>query len=339
MRSDRLSGIFLLLITCFALLGCDSGSGGGASGQNVEQATWTGDGAYEVVATTGMVADIARNVAGKHGKVKGLMGPGVDPHLYKPTRGDIANVIDADIVFYSGLMLEGRMGDLLLKAARQGKPVYPVTEAIDEQWLLEPDEFQGHWDPHVWMDAEAWSKTVDVVADGLAKFDPANADDYAANAETYKAKLAELDAYVTKVIASIPQEQRVMVTAHDAFNYFGRAYNIDVRGVQGLSTESEAGVDDINRLVDFLVEHKIGAIFVESSVADKNMRALIEGASKKGHAVVIGGTLFSDAMGKGGTYEGTYVGMIDHNATIIARSLGGEAPEKGMQGKLTGVKH
>ena len=324
--------IVMLILACLSLAGCDAGT-------ETENGVWSGEGRYQVVATTGMVADIVREVAGDHADVRALMGPGVDPHLYKPTRGDMAAVMDADIRFYSGLMLEGRMTDLFVKAAKPLRGPFAVTDGIDEQWLLEPPAFAGHWDPHVWMDAEAWSKAVDVVVEKLSAFDPARAADYAANAEAYKAKLTELDAYVTKVIASIPEQQRVMVTAHDAFNYFGRAYNIDVRGVQGLSTESEAGVDDINQLVDFLVENKIRAIFVESSVADKNMRALIEGAATKGHDVVIGGTLFSDAMGKGGTYEGTYIGMIDHNATTIARALGGDAPEKGMQGRLTGQTH
>jgi manganese/zinc/iron transport system substrate-binding protein len=197
------------------------------------------------------------------------------------------------------------------------------------------DEAQ-HYDPHVWMDVRGWMKAVTVVEQALSEFDPDNAAVYQANAAAYIAELEALDAYVRKVIASIPENQRVLVTAHDAFNYLGRAYGLDVRGIQGLSTESEAGVQDIEKLIDFLVKRGLPAVFVETSVADKNVRALVEGAKARGHDVGIGGELFSDAMGEPGTYEGTYIGMIDHNATTIARALGGSAPARGMQGQLTG---
>ncbi len=294
---------------------------------------------YKIVATTGMVADIVRHVAGDKGDVNGLMGEGIDPHLYKPTRSYVAAVLRADVIFYSGLMLEGRMTDTFIQAARRGKPVYPVTERIEESFLLEPPEFQGHWDPHVWMDIAAWSKCVEAVANALADYDPPNAAFYRANAKAYREKLDELNTYVRDAIASIPQTQRVLITAHDAFNYFGRAYDIEVMGIQGISTESEAGLQDINNLVDFIVERKIGAVFVESSVSDKNVRALIEGARSRGHHVIVGGTLFSDAMGAPGTYEGTYIGMLDHNATTIARALGGRAPRRGMNDKLGTAHH
>lgn len=287
-----------------------------------------------VVCTTGMVADIVREVGGERVTVECLMGQGVDPHLYKPTRDDAQKLMKADVIFYSGLMLEGRMADVFAKVARGGKPVYAVTEGLEEENLLEPEGFEGHWDPHVWMDVRAWMKAVDVVAEALAEQDAEGAEKYRENARRYRAELKSLDEYVRGVIASIPESQRVLVTAHDAFHYFSRAYGIEVRGVQGISTDSEAGVRDINALVDFLVDRKVGAIFVESSVSDKNMKALIEGARSRGHEVAIGGELFSDAMGAPGTYEGTYIGMIDHNATRIARALGGEAPEKGMKGKL-----
>lgn len=292
---------------------------------------------YDVVTTCGMVTDIVGQVGGTKIQVHGLMGEGVDPHLYKPTRGDVLKILSADVVFYSGLMLEGRMGDTFVMAGRTDKPVvYAVTERIDPSFLLEPDEFVGHTDPHVWMDVNAWSQCVRVVAKALSgpKVDPSNADHYQSNAESYVAQLARLDAYVKQVIASIPARQRVLITAHDAFNYFGRAYGIEVMGIQGLSTESEAGLADINRLVDIIVDNKIAAVFVESSVSERNVQALIEGAHSRGHEVAIGGTLFSDAMGPSSSYEGTYIGMIDHNATTIARALGGDAPDRGMQGKL-----
>lgn len=289
---------------------------------------------YKAAATVGMVADIVRAVAGDKAQVTGIIGEGVDPHLYKPTRGDVATLLSADVVFYSGLMLEGKMSDTFVKVARSGKPVYAVTELIEEKFLLEPPEMAGHFDPHVWMDASAWGRCVGAVAKALGEFDAANKGAYEANAATYAREVGALHDYAKRAIASIPEKSRVLITAHDAFNYFGRAYGIEVRGIQGISTESEAGLEDINRLVDLLVQRDIKAVFVETSVADKNVRALVEGAKSRGRDVKIGGTLFSDAMGAAGTYEGTYIGMIDHNVTSITRALGGEAPERGMRGKL-----
>jgi manganese/zinc/iron transport system substrate-binding protein len=292
---------------------------------------------HKITATVGMVADIVRQVAGGLADVTNIIGEGVDPHLYKPTRSDVAALMSADAIFYNGLMLEGKMADTLVKVATSGKKVYAVTELLDEKDLLEPASLAGHFDPHVWMDVSAWSKAVEAVALALSGFDPKNAPTYRANADRYRQELDALHAYVKTVIATIPREHRVLITAHDAFNYFGRAYDIEVRGIQGISTESEAGLQDITRLVDLIVERKIRAVFVETSVADKNVRALIEGAKASGHEVRIGGSLFSDAMGKAGTYEGTYIGMIDHNATVITRALGGHAPPRGMNGKLTDV--
>jgi len=289
---------------------------------------------YKVATTVGMVTDIVRHVAGERATVTGIIGEGVDPHLYKPTRSDVAWLLEADVVFYSGLLLEGKMTDTLVRVARD-KPVFAVTEEVDESYLLEPEGFSGHFDPHLWMDVEGWSQVVSAVAARLSEFDPANADYYADNGAAYRERLEELHSYVVEISATIPEESRVLVTAHDAFNYFGRAYGFEVLAIQGISTESEAGLEDINSLIDTLVERNVRAVFVETSVADKNVRALVEGAAARGHEVVIGGELFSDAMGEAGTYEGTYIGMIDHNATIIVRALGGDAPAGGFQGKLS----
>lgn len=291
-------------------------------------------GPFTIVSTCGMVTDIVQQVAGDRAQVIGLMGPGVDPHLHKPTRADVDQLQNADVVFYVGLMLEGRMSDLLLRVARKNEAVFAVTEGIDESYLREPPEFEGHFDPHVWMDIEAWSACVQFVADSLSSFDPDGADVYRENAKRYRDQLAELNSYVQTSISSIPADQRVLITAHDAFGYFSRAYDIEVRSVQGLSTESSAAVDDINKLVDFIVERKVKSIFVESSVSEKNIEAIIEGAGHKGWQVGIGGKLYSDAMGAPDTYRGTYVGMMDHNATVITRALGGEAPAGGWQSQL-----
>jgi manganese/zinc/iron transport system substrate-binding protein len=322
-RVGRSTGISLLLAGLLAW----SGLTGEAAERKVVYP-------INAVATVGMVGDLVANIGGDKVKLTTLMGEGVDPHLYKPTRDDVQKLLSADIIFYSGLLLEGRMPDAFARVGRSGKPVWAVTEKLDESYLLEPPGMAGHWDPHVWMDVKAWSKASEVVEGALGEYDPANVELYRRNGARYREELARLDEYVRGVIASIPQTQRVLVTAHDAFNYFGRAYGIEVRGVQGISTESEAGVQDINRLIDFLVARQVPAIFVETSVSDKNMRALLEGAKAKGRQVKIGGSLFSDAMGRPGSYEGTYVGMIDHNATIIVRALGGVAPERGMSGKL-----
>lgn len=293
---------------------------------------------YRVTTTVGMVADIVRHVAGDKAHVEAIIGEGVDPHLYRPTAQAVKALQEANVVFYSGLMLEGKMGDMLVKLARK-RPVYPVTELIDEKYLLQPNPMQSHYDPHVWMDVRAWMKAVEAVAEALGQYDPPHTDEYAANAQAYLNQLKSLDAYAHQSIGSIPKQRRVMITAHDAFNYFGRAYGIQVRGVQGLSTESEAGLDDINRLVDLIVERGVTAVFVESSVPDKNVRALVEGARSRGKQISIGGNLFSDAMGTPGTYEGTYIGMIDHNVTTITRALGGQAPPHGMRGKLVTQNH
>ncbi len=287
-----------------------------------------------IVTTTGMVGDTIRAVVGDRGRVTSLMGAGVDPHLYKPTRSDIAQLMNADAVFYNGLLLEGKMTDALIRAATSGRRVHAVTELLDESSLLEPPEFQGHFDPHVWMDPRAWGNTVVVVLDKLIELDPEGEDTYRANAQAYIKQLRELDAYAQRVLATVPEHARVLVTAHDAFNYFGRRYDYQVVGIQGISTESEAGVRDIQRLVDLLVERRIGAVFVESTVSRRNVESLIAGARASGQSVSIGGELFSDAMGAPGSYEGTYLGMIDHNVTTITRALGGQAPEGGRLGRL-----
>lgn len=289
---------------------------------------------YTVASSIGMIADVAAEIGGDRIEIKTLVGPGVDPHLYKPTASDVKSLQGADLIFYNGLMLEGKMADILVKVARSGKPVYAVTEEIQNSDSLIMDE-EDHYDPHLWMDVSLWIKAAKVVEKAMTAYDGAGAEIYAANAQSYIEKLETLNSYAKETIASIPEAGRYLVTAHDAFGYMSRAYGIEVQGVQGLSTESEAGLRDIESLVSFIVEKKIPAIFVESTISDKNIRALIEGAAKQGHAVKIGGELFSDAMGASGTYEGTYIGMIDHNVTTLAKALGGKAPEKGLQGKLT----
>jgi manganese/zinc/iron transport system substrate-binding protein len=281
----------------------------------------------KVVATTGMIGDVARQVAGDHATVSTIMGEGVDPHLYTPRASDVRRIMSADVVLYNGLMLEGRMDDVFKRAAERGKLVFPVAEVLEKSALLVDSRQPEHRDPHVWMDVKAWGKVTNEIARALCTADPTHCDIYRANAAAYVKQLDTLDAFVRTALQSVPKGQRVLVTAHDAFGYFGRAYDIEVMGIQGVSTESEAGLADINRLVDMLCERHIPAVFVESSVPDKYVRALIEGAQSRGHTIVIGGELFSDAMGKPGTRKGTYLGMIAHNASTIASGLGGAVPQ------------
>ena len=286
-----------------------------------------------IVTTTSQIADIARNVAGERASVTALMGEGVDPHLYRQTRSDVARLRNADLVLFNGLYLEASLEDFLLELGQQ-QTVIALAERLPGDRLLANPDYPDKHDPHVWMDVALWATLVDELALVLSEIDPEGAELFAANASAYRGELEALDAYVRDSIASIPEAARVLVTAHDAFHYFGRAYGIEVMGIQGLSTESEAGLARIGELVDHLVEQGVGAVFVESSVADRNIRALIEGAAAKGHSVTIGGELFSDAMGAPDTYEGTYQGMLDHNATVITRALGGHAPEAGLNGRL-----
>ena len=285
---------------------------------------------YQVTTTVGMIADIVSEVAGRHAVVKGIIAEGVDPHLYAATINDVKELRAADIIFYNGLNLEGKMGEVLTKLGGR-KPVHAVAEGVVEASGYALLDAEDHYDPHVWMDVQGWMSAVEVVRNRLGEFDPLHESDYSENAEEYLDTLKRLDAYAREVLGSIPENQRVLVTAHDAFGYMARAYGLEVRGIQGLSTEAKPGLRDIESLVEFLVERRIPAVFVESSVSRKSVEALTEGAHDKGHKVVVGGELFSDAMGRRGTSAGTYIGMIDHNVSIIARGLGGTVPEGGFR--------
>jgi len=287
----------------------------------------------DVVATTGMIADAVREVGGDLVEVSALMGPGVDPHAYRQTRSDIVATANADLVLWHGLYLEAQMEDFLIELS-ETRPVIAVAEQLPRNLLIGHDDYADRHDPHVWMNPNLWSRVILEVRDALTEVHPEGRETFHAGTETYLEELAALAQYTQQVLGTVPAESRVLLSAHDAFNYFGSAYGFEVIGIQGISTESEAGLQRIAELVDMLVDRDIRAVFVESSVSDRNIRALIEGAAARDHEVVIGGELFSDAMGEEGTYEGTYVGMIDHNATVIAAALGGEAPDRGMAGLL-----
>jgi manganese/zinc/iron transport system substrate-binding protein len=277
-----------------------------------------------VVTTTGMIADIVRNVGGWRVEVSALMGPGVDPHLYKASEGDVLQLQEADVIFYNGLHLEAQMGRVLERLNEFGLKTVPVTEKIDPSLLQSPPEFAGNYDPHVWFDVTLWMQAVQPVKETLVEIDPANRSTYEANADAYLLQLAELHQYILDRASSIPAEQRVLITAHDAFKYFGRAYGFDVRGLQGISTEAQAGTADVQTLAGFIVERQVPAIFVESSVPQRNVEAVQAAVQARGFDLAIGGSLFSDAMGTEGTPEGTYIGMVRHNIDTIVDALAGD---------------
>lgn len=272
------------------------------------------------VTTIGQITDLVQNIGGDRVEVTALMGPGVDPHLYKASESDVAKLNSADIVFYNGLNLEGKMADLFVKMART-RPTVAVTEDIPKERLREPPEFAGHFDPHVWFDVTLWKLCADRVERALSEMDPANSATYKENADRYRAQLDELHEWVKAEIATVPEEQRVLVTAHDAFGYFGDQYGMKVVGLQGISTESEAGVGDVQSLADLIASRNVKALFVESSVPHRNIEAVQAAVQAKGKEVAIGGELFSDALGQPGTPEGTYIGMFRHNVQTIVTAL------------------
>jgi manganese/zinc/iron transport system substrate-binding protein len=305
-------------LAALALAGCPAASGGAGAGGGA-RANLAGR-KIRVTTTVGMVADIVRNVGGDRVEVTALMGPGIDPHYYKATSGDVSALNRADIIFYNGLELEGKMGEIFERIARN-KPTVAVSSTVDRANLRQPREFQGRYDPHIWFDVTLWQQASRAVENTLAEQDPGSADVYRKNAEAYRKTLGELHDYVKKQIASLPPTARVLITAHDAFGYFGKQYGVEVRGLQGTSTTAEAGVRDVQELSRLIAERKIKAIFVESSVPRASIEAVQAAVRARGWQVAIGGQLFSDAMGAEGTPEGTYVGMVRHNVDTIVKAL------------------
>lgn len=286
------------------------------------------EGKLKIVATTGPVGDMVKNIAGVHARVDVLMGPGVDPHLYKELPSDIRKIDAADVVFYSGLHLEGRMAEVLERRGER-KPVFAVTERLEKSHddrLRYPDQVEGFADPHVWHDAQLWSECAAVVADRLAEVDPNHAEAYAEAAEAYREELTELDRWCREQIATIPKGRRVLVTAHDAFAYFSDAYGLEAVGMKGISTEDEVSLGRMDEIVALVVERKLPAVFVESSVAPRVVEAIIEPCRAAGHAVKIGGELYSDSLGSTNKGADTYVGMMRSNVSTIVEGLRGEQP-------------
>ncbi len=304
----------LLLVLLIALSGC----GGNAD------AAENSDGTLNIVTTTSMITDITQNVAGDQAEIIGLMGAGIDPHLYAASEGDVTALQEANVIFHNGLFLEAQMEDIFEQLAER-KTVVAVAGTIDPTLLLPWSGYADEYDPHVWFDVSMWMQATATVRDTLMDVDAENAATYEANAAAYLAELQALDDYVKEQANRVPAAQRILITAHDAFHYFGRAYGFEVRGLQGISTASEAGTADVQNLADFIVEQQIPAIFVESSVPVRTIEALQAAVRAKGAEVRIGGELFSDAMGSPGTPEGTYIGMVRHNIDTIVGALLGEA--------------
>jgi manganese/zinc/iron transport system substrate-binding protein len=327
----------LLLIGALILApGCRKPDGTGVPGPSPEELAGR---QIRAVATTGMIADLVERVGRERVAVTGLMGPGVDPHLYKASEGDVIRMAEADVVFYNGLHLEGRMADVFERMGGRVRTV-AVTDGIARERLLRPPEFEGAFDPHVWFDVTLWMEAAGTVADTLIGMDPAHADIYRAHAARYLKELSELDAYVRRRAGQVPPPLRVLITAHDAFNYFGRAYGFEVRGLQGISTVAEAGAADIRDLARFIADNRIPAVFVETSVPPRYIEALKEAVEARGFDLDIGGTLYSDALGDPGTPTGTYAGMVRHNIDTIVSALAGpshDLPEPRREGRSHGA--
>lgn len=306
--------LLYLIVSSLLLTGCSGGSDSSAgAGSGAE-------GPLRVVTTTGIIADVAQRIAGPHARVEALMGPGVDPHLYKASESDVRRLSEADLVLYNGLHLEGKMGDILTKMART-RPVVAVTEEVPQELLREPPEFLGQYDPHIWFDVSMWARTLGPIARELSAIDPEHKAEFAANAAALEKELTELDAWVEAQILTVPEPQRILVTAHDAFGYFGRRYGMEVVGIQGISTLSEAGLKDVDRVVSLVVDRRVPAIFVEASVPRRSIEAVQAAVRSRGHEAAIGGQLYSDSLGAAGSPAGTYPGMVRANVTTIVNAL------------------
>lgn len=305
------AGLILLMLLSLAACGGGTAQGGDDLAQR----------SIRVATTIGMIADVVENVGGDRVEVTSLMGPGVDPHLYAASEGDVRRLQEADVIFYNGLHLEAQTAGVLERMGDGDRVTVAVTDAIDRDRLLAPPEFAGAYDPHVWFDVTMWMQAVEVVRDSLIDLDPAHEAVYRENAEAYLAELESLHQYVLEQAGRVSEEKRVLVTAHDAFNYFGRAYGFEVRGLQGISTESEASTGDVQSLARFIAEREIPAIFIESSVPQRNIEAVQAAVQAQGFNVTIGGELYSDAMGPAGTEADTYIGMVRHNIDTVVAAL------------------
>ncbi|MCM3760576.1 zinc ABC transporter substrate-binding protein [Alkalihalobacillus oceani] len=310
--------LFVMLAVLFGsvLAACNqAGTGTTGVGEEAEET-------IKVVTTIAQIGEPLSVIGGEHVEVNSLMGPSVDPHLYNATQGDIATLQEADVIFYNGLDLEVNMVEIFNQIAAE-KPVMAIGDTISEDLLLEEED--GVIDPHIWFDIRLWKQALEAAVEELKAYAPDHANDFEANKDAYFAELDELQQEAAEKLGGIPEDQRVLVTAHDAFGYFGNTFEMEVIGLQGLSTEDEVGVSDINETIALVKEHQIPAIFIETSISDRTIQAVIEGAASEGVELELGGELYSDAMGEAGTEEGTYIGMYRHNVETIYQALSGGA--------------
>lgn len=299
--------LILLVVLSVSLFGCKD--------------TRPKDGKFHIVTTTSMITDLVQNIGGDKVEVEGLMGAGVDPHLYKASEGDVSKLFNANMIIYSGLHLEGKLVEVFEKMKRQKIKTIAVSDALDKKDLIGSTLFASNYDPHIWFDVTNWEQITIYVEKQLSEALPEHKDYFKANATAYLEKLKVLKQEIEAEIATLHEDKRRLVTAHDAFNYFGKAYKFDVVGLQGLSTATEAGVQDVQKTAAYIIDHKVKAVFIESSVPRRTVEALQAAVNSKNHEVVIGGTLFSDALGNPGTPEGTYIGMFKFNVHTIVSSL------------------
>lgn len=301
-----------ILILSLLLVGCSSPATNTAS---------TKDYKLNVVATTTMLTDLSKVIGGERVNVNGLMGFGIDPHLYQASAGDVTLMQKADVVVYNGLHLEGKMGEIFESLSEQGTTVVCLEEGLDKSKLLSWEDDNSTYDPHIWFDISLWKEAAKIVANGLSESDPDGKSNYESNLESYLKELEETEAYIRNRVAELPKAQPVLVTAHDAFQYFGKAYGFEVRGLQGISTDAEAGTADVRDLADFIVERQIKAIFVESSVPPKTIEALQAAVKAKGFDVAIGGELYSDSLGDAESGTDTYILTVKVNIDTIVDAL------------------
>lgn len=299
--------IIIIVLTITLLMGCKD--------------SVPNNGKLNIVTTTTMITDLVQNIGGDYINIQGLMGSGVDPHLYKASEGDVSKLVNADIIFYNGLHLEGKLVEVFEKMESTQKTPIALSDAIDKSTLIGSDYFASNYDPHVWFNIAYFKLFAQKVTTVLSEKNPENTAHYKENETKYLEQLDVLDAKIKTTIATLPQEKRILVTAHDAFNYFGKNYAFEVVGLQGLSTATEAGVQDVQKLAAFIIEKKVKAVFIESSVPKRTIEALQAAVNSKGHDIKIGGTLYSDALGNSGTLEGTYIGMFDYNVNTIVNAL------------------
>ncbi|GAA3632070.1 metal ABC transporter solute-binding protein, Zn/Mn family [Flavivirga jejuensis] len=276
---------------------------------------------FNVVTTTSMITDLVKNIGGEHINLQGLMGSGVDPHLYKASEGDVSKLANADIIFYNGLHLEGKLVEVFEKMHSQKTKTIAISDALDEKTLIGSEYFASNYDPHIWFNVEYWMLATHFIVNKLSEAVPEQKATFEANGANYIKQLEALKAKLIATIETLPEEKRILVTAHDAFNYFGKSFNFEVVGLQGLSTATEAGVQDVQKLSAFIIEKNVKAIFIESSVPKRTIEALQAAVNSKGHHVTIGGSLYSDALGNAGTAEGTYIGMFQYNVKTIVNAL------------------